>query len=107
MSQMNTKTRIAILRLISALMAAVALLFTATAHAAAPGITGTNFRFSAEANFISQPDGSMVYSWGYGCLSAPSGFLPAPRGTSLAGANCPTMQIPGPTIIVHENDVVN
>src|SRR5260370_9196813 len=24
----------------------------------------------------------------------------------MAGQNCPTMQVPGPTLIVHENDVV-
>ena len=111
MSQMNTKTRIAVVRLIPVLMAAVALLFTATAYATTPGITGASpnpsFSFSAEANFISQPDGSMVYSWGYGCLSAPTGFLPAPGVTGLSGANCPTMQIPGPTIIVHEGDAVS
>src|SRR6266576_1461469 len=45
----------------------------------------------------------MVYSWGYGCNSASSsGFLPAGFGAT-AGANCSSMQIPGPTLIVTEN----
>ena len=59
MSQMNTKTRIVIARLIPVMMAAVALLVGTPAHAAVPGITGLSptptFTLSAEANFISQP----------------------------------------------------
>ena len=65
------------------------------AHAAAPGITGPTFNLTAQPAYISQPDGSAVYSWGYGCSVAPSGFAPA-----LTGATCPTMQVPGPTLIV-------
>ena len=103
MSQMKTKTRIMIARLFPVLMAVAAMLFTPTAHAAVPGITGSSFDLRAQANYISQPDGSMVYSWGYGCNSAPSGgFLPAGFGAT-AGANCSSMQIPGPTLIVTEN----
>jgi FtsP/CotA-like multicopper oxidase with cupredoxin domain len=106
MSQMNTKTWIAVVRLIPALMATVALLFALPTHAAVPGIKGPSFSLSAEANFISQPDGSMVYSWGYGCLNTPSGgFLPSTLDTTPA-AQCPNMQIPGPTLIVTEGDSV-
>jgi len=57
-------------------VAAVALLLTATAYAAAPGITGTTFNLTAQPAYISQPYGQAIYSWGYGCSSAPSGFSP-------------------------------
>jgi FtsP/CotA-like multicopper oxidase with cupredoxin domain len=80
--------------------AVLALLYSINAHAAAPGITGTNFDLSAEANRISQPDGASIYAWGYGCRTAPSGFSPA----TVAGANCPSMQVPGPTLIVRQGD---
>src|SRR5437879_706441 len=82
-------------------VAAVALLLTATAYAAAPGITGTTFNLTAQPAYISQPDGQAIYSWGYGCSSAPSGFNPP--ASKMPGANCPTMQVPGPTLIVTEN----
>ncbi|MBP1687539.1 MAG: multicopper oxidase family protein [Deltaproteobacteria bacterium] len=86
--------------------AGCAALLVTTAQAAAPGITGGTsapiFDLRAEAARISQPDGATVYSWGYGCNSAPTGFAPA----AISGANCPTMQIPGPTLIVHQGDVV-
>ncbi|MCC8400759.1 multicopper oxidase family protein [Paraburkholderia sp. MMS20-SJTN17] len=80
----------------------IALIHCVNAQAAAPGITGTSFRLSAEANRISQPDGSSVYAWGYGCSTAPSGFLPA----NITNATCPSMQVPGPTLIVKEGAVV-
>jgi FtsP/CotA-like multicopper oxidase with cupredoxin domain len=87
----------------------VALLLTAAAHATAPGITGTGaaagtFNLTAQAAFISQPDGQAVYSWGYGCVagSAPS-FLPS---TLTLAAFCSQMQVPGPTLIVTEGESV-
>ena len=83
-------------------VAALAALACMHAQAAAPGITGTSFNLSAEAARISQPDGTSVYSWGYGCATAPAGFSPA----TIPGANCPSMQIPGPTMIVRQGDVV-
>jgi hypothetical protein len=85
------------------LLAPVTLLMclAATAPAAVPGITGTTFNLTAQPAFINQPDGESVYSWGYGCSVAPTGFAPA-----LPGQTCPTMQVPGPTLIVHEGDVV-
>jgi FtsP/CotA-like multicopper oxidase with cupredoxin domain len=86
----------------AALAALCSLLYIPPVQAAAPGITGTSFDLSAEANRISQPDGSSIYSWGYGCRTAPSGFSPA----AIPGATCPTMQIPGPTLIVHQGDTV-
>jgi hypothetical protein len=73
----------------------------ATATAAAPGITGTTFNLTAQPAYLNQPDGEAVYSWGYGCSVAPAGFAP-----TLPGQTCPSMQVPGPTLIVHENDTV-
>jgi len=102
MSHMNAKKFVAIAGLIPAVLAA-AVLLAEPARAATPGITGTSFSLNAGEAYISQPDGSMIYSWGYGCLSAPSGFLP----TAIAGASCPLMQLPGPTIIVHEGQTVS
>src|SRR5258706_1243724 len=96
MRHIYTKTLIT--RLLPVASAAIASVLVATAHAAAPGITGTSFDLKAEAAHISQPDGSAVYSWGYGCNTQPSGFAPAAITPPVTG--CPTMQIPGPTLIV-------
>jgi len=89
------------MQLLLALMAAVMLLLTPTAYAAAPGITGPTFNLTAQQAYLNQPDGEAIYSWGYGCNGAPAGFAP-----TMPGQNCPTMQVPGPTLIVHENDSV-
>jgi len=83
------------------LMMAVASL-TATAHAAAPGITGPQFNLSAAPAYLTQPDGQSLYSWGYGCSSAPSGFAPA----AMSGGFCNSMQVPGPTLIVDQGATV-
>ncbi|WP_374193512.1 multicopper oxidase domain-containing protein [Trinickia mobilis] len=83
-------------------VAALAALFCVQVHAAAPGITGTHFDLQAAVSRVSQPDGNSVYSWGYGCNTAPAGFSPP----NIAGANCPTMQIPGPTLIVNQGDII-
>src|ERR1700741_3390 len=91
-------------QIILALMMIVAPLLAPSAQAAAPGITGPTFNLTARASFISQPDGQMVYSWGYGCNNAPAGFNPP--AAKMPGANCPTMQVPGPTLIVTEGDTV-
>jgi FtsP/CotA-like multicopper oxidase with cupredoxin domain len=88
--------------LLPVVMMAVALLFTATAHAAAPGITGPTFNLTAQTAFLNQPDGSAVYSWGYGCNGTPTGFAP-----TMPNQNCPTMQVPGPTLIVTEGASVS
>ncbi|HYK50257.1 MAG TPA: multicopper oxidase family protein [Terriglobales bacterium] len=105
MSPKNMKRTIAITRLLPAALVVMVLLVTPTAHAAAPGITGPSFNLTAEAAFISQPDGAMVYSWGYGCKGAPTGFNPP--ASKMQGANCPSMQIPGPTLIVTQGDTVS
>lgn len=94
--------------LIGRIVRGAAVAFTSlvafTAQAAAPGITGPSFDLTAAPGYISQPDGSSVYSWGYGCNTAPSGFAPA----AIAGASCPNgvMQLPGPTLIVNQGDTV-
>src|SRR2546423_10332717 len=102
MKPMTTKPVISIIRLLPAVMAAMALLLMATAHAAAPGITGPIFNLTAQPAYITQPDGSMVYSWGYGCTSAPSGYAP----TAISSPFCNSMQVPGPTLIVTEGQTV-
>ena len=73
-----------------------ALLLAPAAFAAVPGITGPAFNLTAQAEYLTQPDGAAVYSWGYGCNGAPSGFAPA----AVSGAFCKNMQVPGPTLIV-------
>ena len=84
----------------------VALLLSATAHAAAPGITGPTFNLSAQAAYISQPDGQAIYSWGYGCQlgHSPAGY--APTAISKSSTFCNSMQVPGPTLIVTEGQTV-
>jgi FtsP/CotA-like multicopper oxidase with cupredoxin domain len=82
---------------------ALASLLASAAQAAAPGITGPSFALDAREAYITQPDGATVYSWGYGCtVASTAGLLPG----GMPGANCPTMQIPGPTLIVNEGDLV-
>jgi FtsP/CotA-like multicopper oxidase with cupredoxin domain len=100
---MKMKKVISISKLLPVVMTALALLFTATAHAAAPGITGTTFNLTAQAAYLNQPDGAQVYSWGYGCTTG-TGLVFAPA--AVVGATCPTMQVPGPTLIVTEGSTV-
>jgi FtsP/CotA-like multicopper oxidase with cupredoxin domain len=84
-----------------AAMPALALLLTVRVQAAAPGITGPTFNLTAQDSYLTQPDGRSIYSWGYGCNGVPSGFAP-----TMIGQNCPTMQVPGPTLIVTEGQTV-
>jgi FtsP/CotA-like multicopper oxidase with cupredoxin domain len=101
MSLSNTKNSCAVSRFLSVVVALAALLFAASAHAAAPGITGTAFSLNAGEAWSSQPDGVLVYSWGYGCTGGTPGtatFAPA----TVVGAVCPAVQFPGPTLIVTE-----
>ena len=57
MKKANSRTQ-----LLLAPVVAVVLMFTATAHAAAPGVKGQSFALTATDSYISQPDGQMVYS---------------------------------------------
>jgi FtsP/CotA-like multicopper oxidase with cupredoxin domain len=107
MSQMNLKKNIPMTWLLSAAMLSLALLLPARALAAAPGITGgtggtATFNLTAQPAYLNQPDGSTVYSWGYGCSIAPAGYAPA----AIKNASCSTMQVPGPTLIVTEGQTV-
>jgi FtsP/CotA-like multicopper oxidase with cupredoxin domain len=105
MYRTNSKTLIG--RFLRAAAAAFASVLIPTAHAAAPGITGPTFTLSARPAYISQPDGTTVYSWGYGCTTpGVTGHTFAPPASLMPNANCPDMQIPGPTLIVTEGDTV-
>jgi FtsP/CotA-like multicopper oxidase with cupredoxin domain len=86
-----------------ALMVGITLSLAPVAFAAAPGVAGTTFNLTAQPAYLNQPDGEAVYSWGYGCLNTTGlTFLPA----AVAGATCPTMQVPGPTLIVTEGQSI-
>ncbi len=101
------KRRSTVLGLLTAVVGLVGLLPSSPARAAVPGITGPTFNLVASPGFISQPDGASVYAWGYGCDGAPGGFLPGPVANSTGPSSfCPTMQLPGPTLIVNEGDKV-
>ncbi len=107
MRLMNMKNATFKTQLFPALALAVSVLLAPAAFAAAPGITGGTtagtavFNLTAQEAYLNQPDGSAVYSWGYGCNGAPAGFAP-----TMPNETCPSMQVPGPTLIVHENDSV-
>ena len=98
----NMKNVILKAKLLMAALVAVTILVPVAAYAAAPGITGPNFALTATDAYIKQPDGQAVYSWGYGCSGTPTGYAPA----AIHGTFCNTMQLPGPTLIVTENQPV-
>jgi FtsP/CotA-like multicopper oxidase with cupredoxin domain len=115
MSATRTTKMSAMNRLLALVAMVGSVLLATAAHAAVPGITGaagttgpTAFSLVAQSNFLNQPDGNQVYSWGYGCANGvlPAGgrFLPAAITTPAPA--CPTMQVPGPTLIVWEGQTV-
>ena len=109
MRPMNMKNATSKTQLLLALVVAVTLLLAPAAFAAAPGITGTGyagtFNLTAQDAYLNQPDGEAIYSWGYGCVTgSPPTFLPA--ATFAFAPTCPTMQVPGPTLIVTEGQTV-
>ncbi|HLV88985.1 MAG TPA: multicopper oxidase family protein [Candidatus Sulfotelmatobacter sp.] len=97
------KKAISMTRLLLAAMAAVTMLFSVAANAAAPGISGTTFNLTAQPAYLTQPDGQMVYSWGYGCAT---GFAPTFAPKLNVTGTCGTMQVPGPTLIVTEGQPI-
>jgi len=101
MRRLNMKIRSAVSRLIPVAVVAMALLFAASARAAVPGIKGPSFALTASDGLTTQPDGAMIYSWGYGCTAS----TPVVLGP-VTGLSCLGMQIPGPTLIVNEGDTV-
>jgi FtsP/CotA-like multicopper oxidase with cupredoxin domain len=106
MSYLKQKLQSVVAMVPRMLLAAICLSLITAAYATAPGITGPSFNLTAQESFITEPDGTAIYSWGYGCNGAPSGFAPKPKGNDLPNAKCPTMQVPGPTLIVKEGDTV-
>jgi Multicopper oxidase len=106
MTAMNIKNTISTTQVLLGVMLAVALFLAPAAFAAAPGIsTSGTFRLVAQDAYLNQPDGQAVYSWGYGCAT---GFTPTflPNVTFIQTPFCPTMQVPGPTLIVNEGQPV-
>ncbi len=104
MRAMNTKSLLGLV--LHGATFALGSMLALSAHAAAPGITGTAgapvFNLNAAAMRITQPNGKSLYSWGYGCTSTTgNSFAP-----SMKRANCPSAQLPGPTLIVTEGDTV-
>ena len=104
MNRMTVKKANSTTPLLPLAMMAVTLLLAATAHAAAPGIRGnltsgigsSSFNLVASAAYTTQPDGSAIYSWGYGCApSTTPVFAP-----TMPNNACPQMQTPGPTLIL-------
>ena len=94
--------------------AAVAATPGITASAATAGVVSTStFNLNAGEAFSSQPDGTQIYSWGYGCSGALAGTTPgsltaatfAPAAFAAVGF-CPAAQMPGPTLIVTEGQLV-
>ncbi len=110
MRAMNTKNTFT--RALRAATLALSPLLALPAHAATPGITGGTggpsggplFNLSAAQTRINQPNGQSVYAWGYGCSATPNGFAPA--ALAVPTGACPAAQLPGPTLIVTEGDVV-
>ena len=87
MGQMNATTRIAWLARLSLGAAGLAALLAPNPSLAGiDGETGTSFDLTAEAGYVSMPDGASIYSWGY-----------------TTGSD---MQLPGPTLIVTEGDTL-
>ena len=108
MRHMTMKNPMINTRLLLVPMVATILLLTTAAFAAAPGITptagagGDTFFLTAQPAYITQPDGQMVYSWGYGCNGTAAGFAPPTTTTPF----CNGMQVPGPTLIVTEGHTI-
>jgi FtsP/CotA-like multicopper oxidase with cupredoxin domain len=102
MSDFNS--RVALRRLAMRAVGWIAVIVAGTSQAAVPGITGPSFDLVAAPGYTSQPDGASIYSWGFGCNTAPAGFAPA----TIANPKCLSgqMQLPGPTLIVTEGQVV-
>ncbi|HVO61601.1 MAG TPA: multicopper oxidase family protein [Terriglobales bacterium] len=104
MKAITTKNAIETIEVLLAALTSLVLLLTLSAHAAAPGVKGTSFNLSAKTAYLTQPDGQMIYSWGYSC---DGGGSPVPFGPSSGNACGGSMQVPGPTLIVTEGDTVH
>ena len=83
--------------LLQVVFSASALLLTAAVQAAAPGITGPIFNLTAQPAYITQPDGASIYSWGYGCNGAPSGFAGISAASGASSIRTPIV-VPVPVV---------
>jgi len=102
MTSTRTERTMAMHRLLSLSLGVTVWALSGVAQAAAPGITGPTFNLTAQAAYLTQPDGQAIYSWGYGCNGTPTGFAPS----AISGTFCNTMQVPGPTLVVTEGQTV-
>jgi FtsP/CotA-like multicopper oxidase with cupredoxin domain len=98
-------------QLFLALVLAVSVLLAPVAFAAVPGINSTGntpgtFNLTAQDSYLNQPDGNAIYSWGYGCATAPPAASFLPSAPFAFAPTCNTMQVPGPTLIVTEGNLV-
>ena len=107
MSAMTTKTATTMKPLLRRLLclgtATAALLLAAAAQAAAPGIkgaSGATFGLIAKPDYITQPDGQSVYSWGYAC-SGGSGVSAAPSAITA-----PLTKFDSPAAVIFTNSVL-
>lgn len=98
----ETSLKFSMSRLIRLVMMALCVAIPVAVQAAAPGITGTTFKLTAQTAYISQPDGQSIYSWGYGCDTS---YTPTYAPSNIPGT-CSSMQVPGPTLIVTEGQTV-
>jgi hypothetical protein len=108
MRPMNMKNATLKTQLFLALV--LALTLSPVAFAAVPGIkdTGTanTFSLTAQDAYLNQPDGNAVYSWGYGCVATAKPTFSHDQSFFAFPEACPTMQVPGPTLIVTEGSAV-
>ncbi len=110
MRPMNMKNATSKTQLLQALVVAVTLSLAQAAFAAAPGITSTGgtagtFHLTAQDAYLNQPDGEAIYSWGYGCVAGQSPTF-VPKASFAFTPTCNTMQVPGPTMVVTEGQLV-
>jgi FtsP/CotA-like multicopper oxidase with cupredoxin domain len=105
------KKTIAISKLFPVATMAMVLFLATSALASTPGISAAGgaagtFNLTAQSAFLNQPDGAAVYAWGYGCVGGGSTPAPTVGSASFPNQNCPTMQVPGPTLVVTEGQIV-
>ena len=114
MRAMNMTNATCKTQMLLALVVALTLSLAPAAFAAAPGITGTSaagtttaatFNLTAQDAYLNQPDGQAIYSWGYGCVTGSTPDF-VPKATFVFSPSCNTMQVPGPTMVVHEGATV-
>jgi hypothetical protein len=83
-------------RLFVTALSSLCLILATAAEAAVTGITGPVFNLTASADYTTQPDGAMIYTWGYGCTRRPADSPPPGRRQArkdprpiVRSCNCP------------------